>query len=81
MINAGVTNQVTGAQVWRSSTGDNNTWEQVAPTLPGTIPASITGFAEFEGGLYAAVELEEDLPAQVWFSDGGAWEIVMGRFR
>jgi len=79
MIYAGVTNQVTGAQVWRSFSGDNNTWVQVAPTDPGTAPASITAFAEFplDGGLYAAVEFEADAPAQVWRSYGGDWEIVI----
>lgn len=78
MIYAGVTNQVTGAQIWRSYTGDNNTWTKVAPDVPGTVPASITGFAEFafDGGLYAAVELEEG-PAQIWRSFGSAWEIVV----
>ena len=45
MIYAGVTNQVTGAQIWRSFTGDNNSWTQVAPAVPGTAPASVTGFA------------------------------------
>jgi len=79
MIYAGVTNQVTGAQVWRSFTGDNNTWEQVAPAAPGSAPASITGFAEFDfdGGLYAAVAFEADAPAQIWRSYGGDWEIVV----
>ena len=78
MIYAGVTNQVTGAQIWRSYTGDNNTWTQVAPAVPGTAPSSVTGFAvfTFDGGLYAAVESEE-APAQIWRSYGGAWEIVV----
>lgn len=79
MIYAGVTNEVTGAQVWRSFSGGNNTWEQVAPAVPGTAPASITGFAEFpfDGGLYAAVEFEADAPVQVWRTYGGDWETVM----
>ena len=78
MIYAGVTNQVTGAQIWRSFTGNNNEWTQVAPTVPGTAPASVTGFAvfEFDGGLYAAVESEE-APAQIWRSYGGGWEIIV----
>lgn len=76
-IYAGVTNQVSGAQIWSSFTGDNNTWTQVAPAVPGTAPATVTGFAgfEFDGGLYAAVESEA--PAQVWRSFGGDWEIIV----
>jgi len=79
MIYAGVTNQVTGAQVWRSFTGDNNTWQQVAPSVPGTAPAGVTAFAEFDldGGLYAAIEFEADTPAQIWRSYGGPWEVVV----
>jgi hypothetical protein len=75
-IYAGVTNQVTGAQIWSSYTGDNNSWTQVAPAAPGADPAAITAFAEFDGGLYAAVESEA--PAQIWRSYGGAWETVVG---
>jgi len=77
-IYAGVRNQVTGAQIWSSFTGDNNSWTQVAPDMPGTVPASVTGFAEFafDGGLYAAVESEEG-PAQIWRSYGGPWEVIV----
>ena len=76
-IYAGVTNQVTGAQVWSSFTGDNNSWTQIAPAVPGTVPSAITGFAAFtlDGGLYAAVESEA--PAQIWRSYGGDWETVV----
>ena len=76
-IYAGVTNHVTGAQVWSSFTGDNNSWTQIAPAMPGTVPSAITGFAAFtlDGGLYAAVESEA--PAQIWRSYGGDWEIVV----
>jgi hypothetical protein len=72
---AGVTNQVSGAQIWSSYTGDNNSWTQVAPAVPGTAPASITGLAVFDGALYAAVE--SDAPAQIWRSYGGAWETIV----
>jgi hypothetical protein len=72
---AGVTNQVSGAQIWSSFTGDNNSWTQVAPEEPGTIPASVTGFVGFNGALYAAVESEA--PAQIWQSYGGAWTAVV----
>jgi len=76
---AGVTNQGGGAQIWSSLSGDNNTWTQVGPAVPGTIPATITDFAiaTFDNGLYAAVEFESDLPAQIWRSYGGAWEIIV----
>jgi hypothetical protein len=75
MIYAGVTNLLTGAQIWRSYTGDNNTWTKIAPETPGTATASISGFAEFGGALYAAVESEA--PAQIWQSYGGAWTTVV----
>ena len=77
MIYAGVTNQVTGAQIWRSFTGNNNEWTQIAPATPGTVPASVTGFSvfDFDGGLYAAVESES--PAQIWRSYGGDWEVIV----
>ncbi len=68
-IFAGVANQVNGVQIWRSFTGDNNTWEKVAPAVPGTDPASVTGFAVFGGALHAAVD--SDAPAQIWRSYGG----------
>lgn len=76
-IYAGVTNQVNGAQVWSSFTGDNNTWTRVAPAVPGTIPAAITGFATFNSALYAAVEFESDAPAQIWQTNGGAWTTIV----
>jgi hypothetical protein len=78
LIYAGATNLTSGAQIWRSYTGDNNTWTQVAPESPGTDAASVTGFAVFGGGLYAAVE--SDAPAQIWRSYGGAdgtWTAVI----
>lgn len=78
MIYAAVMNRVTGAQIWRSFTGDNNSWMQVAPETPGTAPASITGLAEFNGAFYAAVESES--PAQIWQSysgDFGAWTTIV----
>jgi hypothetical protein len=43
--------------------------------VPGTAPASVTGFAVFDGALYAAVE--SDAPAQLWRSYGGGWTTVM----
>jgi hypothetical protein len=75
LIYAGAGNLISGAQVWRSFSGDSNTWVQVAPEVPATHPARITGFAEFDGGLYAAIE--SDMPAQIWSSYGGVWTTVM----
>jgi uncharacterized membrane protein len=74
---AGVTNQVSGAQIWSRFTGDNNSWTQVAPAVPGTAAAGVTALAVFDGGLYAAVEYESDSPAQIWRSYGGAWTTIM----
>lgn len=70
MIYAGVGNDVTGAQIWRSFSGDNNSWTKVAPGVPGTDRAIVTALTEFDGALYAAVESES--PAQIWQSYGGA---------
>jgi hypothetical protein len=74
-IYAGVTNQVSGAQIWSSFTGDNNSWTQVGPETPGPDVSGITGFAEYDGALYAAVE--SDAPAQIWQSFGGPWTTVV----
>ncbi len=77
-IYAGIKNRVNGVQIWSSFTGDNNSWVQVAPDVPGTVVSSVTGFAEFsfDGGLYAAVETES-APAQIWRSYGADWEIAV----
>jgi hypothetical protein len=75
-IYAGARNLITGAQIWRSGSGDNNTWTQVGPSVPGTAAASITGFAVHGGELYAVVESSG--PAQVWRSTTGSdWTTVM----
>jgi len=76
MIYAGATHAVTGAQIWRSYTGDSNSWTPVAPAVPGTEPATVTGLAVFDGAIYAAVASEA--PAQIWRSYGGAWTAVVG---
>ncbi len=74
---AGVSNQVNGAQIWSSFTGDNNTWSRVGPIQLGTVPAAVTDFAQFGDALYAAITYESDLTAQVWRSTGGNWETVV----
>lgn len=72
---AGATHLITGARIYRSLSGDSNSWRQVAPATPGTDAATITGFAVFGEALYAAVE--SDGPAQIWRSTGGSWTAVM----
>lgn len=69
-IYAGITNSNTGAQIWRSSTGDNaiGSWTKVAPGA-GMAATSITGFATFNSALYTA--LESGGPAQIWRSSSG----------
>ncbi len=72
---AGVTNLISGAQIWRSYSGDNNTWTQVASRNQGLVATRVTGFAVFAGALYAAVESPG--PAQIWRSSGGGWTAVV----
>ena len=74
-IYAGATHLIQGAQIWSSWTGDSNSWTQVGPTAPGTPPEAVSGFAVFDGGLYASIE--SDAPAQIWSSYGGDWAPVM----
>ncbi|HSF82571.1 MAG TPA: hypothetical protein VLA49_15150 [Anaerolineales bacterium] len=72
-IYAGVRNRVTGARIYSSYTGDNNSWTEM--TAPALAESRITGFAEFDGGLYAAVESPS--PAQIWLSYGSDWTAVV----
>lgn len=75
MIYAGARNVTSGAQIWRSFTGDSNTWEAVilpASTMPG---AGVTSFAQFDGALWAAVESEA--PVEIWYSYGGDWAVAV----
>ncbi|OGO68973.1 MAG: hypothetical protein A2Z49_06300 [Chloroflexi bacterium RBG_19FT_COMBO_56_12] len=74
-IYAGASNLISGAQIWRSFSGDSNTWTKVAPTVPGANADRVTGFAVFSGALYAAVESQG--PAQIWRSYGGDWTTVV----
>jgi hypothetical protein len=75
---AGVTNQVSGAQIWRSFSGDSSSWTQVAPAVAGNAPASVTALAVFSNMLYAAVEFESDAPVQIWRSNGGlSWTALI----
>lgn len=72
---AGVTNLASGAQIWSSDTGDSNTWTQAAPAAPGTDTATVSGLAEFDGALYAAIE--SAAPAQIWRAHGVTWTTVV----
>jgi hypothetical protein len=77
-IYAGATNLVSGAQIWRSFSGDGNigSWTKVAPGMQGPYGTRITGFAQFGGALYAAVETAGSV--QVWRSTNGTnWAAVM----
>jgi hypothetical protein len=74
LIYAGVTNLVDGAKIYRSYTGDSNGWEPVTPPTTTIASAGVTGFAEFDGGLWATVESDD--PVQIWRSYGGPWEVV-----
>ena len=78
-IYVGATHSVNGAQIWSSYTGDSNSWTQVAPSVAGTAAARVTGLAAFtsDGGLYAAVTVEDGSPAQIWSSYGGDWTAVV----
>ena len=77
LIYAGATHSVTGAQIWRSYTGDSNSWTLVAPAVAGTTTSTITGFAVFDGALYTAVSLDDGSPGQIWNSFGGAWTTIV----
>jgi hypothetical protein len=77
-IYAGATNLVSGAQIWRSYTGDGNigSWIKVGPGVPGPAGFRITGFTVFNSWMYAAVESAG--PAQVWRSSSGtSWTAVV----
>jgi hypothetical protein len=75
MIYAGASSQVSGARIFRSSTGDSNTWNLVTPAAPTMAGAGVTGLAVFSSALYATIESEA--PVQIWRSSGGAWTSVM----
>jgi hypothetical protein len=75
MIYAGAGSQISGARIYRSTSGDSNTWNPIAPAAPTMAGAGVTGFAEFNGALWATIESEA--PVQIWRSTGGAWTSVM----
>jgi hypothetical protein len=75
MIYAGVTNLVSGAKIYRSFTGDSNDWDPVTPAAATMAGAGVTGFAVFDGALWATVESED--PLQIWQSYGADWSVVV----
>jgi len=75
MIYAGASSQVAGAKIFRSSSGNSNTWSPVQPPGPTMAGAGVTGFAVFDGALWGSVESEA--PVQIWrTADGTIWEQV-----
>lgn len=72
---AGAMNLISGAQVWRSLSGDNNTWTKVFPAGQQAAGGGVTGTAVFNEALYAAVDSE--WTAQIWRSSGGDWTAAM----
>jgi hypothetical protein len=75
VIYAGASSQVSGARIYRSNTGDSNTWNPVAPAAATMAGATVTGFVVFNNVLYATIESEA--PVQIWRTTGGAWTTVM----
>ena len=71
-------NRVNGAEIWRSNTGNSGTWSRVVSGGNGNSTNYIcTGFHEFNGHLYTAVE-NESTGAQVWrTADGVTWSTVV----
>ena len=79
MIYAAALNREQGAEIWRSSTGDPGSWQQVASEGFGGGSAFfiITSLTSFNGELYATVEATAGTGAQVWRSSNGAdWTLV-----
>jgi len=75
MIYAGASSQVAGAKIFRSSSGNSNTWSPVQPPGPTMAGAGVTGIADFDGALWGSVESEA--PVQIWrTADGTIWEQV-----
>jgi hypothetical protein len=80
MIYAATLNREQGAELWRSSTGDPGSWQQVSSEGFGGGPAYfiITSLTSFKGQLYASVEATAGTGAQVWRSANGTdWTLVV----
>jgi hypothetical protein len=72
---AAVLNDVTGVEIWRSSSGDPGTWMQVPPGGFGGWASGDVALDVFQGQLYAG--FASDIGSQLWrTSDGTTWEQV-----
>jgi len=81
MLYAAALNRIDGAELWRSSTGNNGSWKRVATQGFGGGSAYfiITSLTTFKGQLYASVEATLGTGAQVWRSANGMnWTLVSG---
>jgi hypothetical protein len=81
VLYAAVLNHIDGAELWRSSTGDDGSWERVAAQGfdSGSAYFIITSLTTFNGQLYASVEATQGNGAQVWrSSDGTNWTLASG---
>jgi hypothetical protein len=79
ILYAATLNRTDGIEIWRSKTGNDSSWEQVASQgLGGGAPYFIvTTLMEFKGQLYAGVEAMLGTGAQVWRSSNGVdWTLV-----
>lgn len=78
---AGTANQATGGEVWRSPTGDSNSWIQVNPDGFGDASNGlVTAFAIYDGYLYASTHHFSGAGAQVWrcqICDNSDWTKVV----
>jgi len=81
MLYASTYNGTSGAQIWRSSSGDPGTWNKVFSN-ENPIVMSVNSFYSFGGKLYATFGvLHETAMIQVWRSeDGVKWEEVDNGF-
>lgn len=79
MLYAAALNRINGAEIWRSSSGNNGSWKRVASQGFGGGSAYfiITSLTTFKGQLYASVEATLGTGAQVWRSANGTnWTLV-----
>jgi hypothetical protein len=81
MLYAAALNHIDGAELWRSSTGNDGSWNRVTAQGFGGGSAYfiITSLTTFNGQLYATVEATSGTGAQVWrTSNGTNWTLVSG---
>ena len=79
MLYAAALNRIDGAELWRSNTGANGSWQPVTTQGFGSGSAYfiITSLTTFKGQLYASVEATSGTGAQVWrTSNGTNWTLV-----